>query len=117
MKLKFLLDAHLPVSLIQYFNGHDVIHVSQLEAGNLTSDKTINEISITENRIVITKDTDFYYSYLANKAPFKLILVKLGNVRLTDLKTYFAQNAARIITTMKDHSFVILEQDKIRVLE
>ncbi|WP_350340034.1 DUF5615 family PIN-like protein [Paraflavitalea speifideaquila] len=72
--------------MLLFFKDQDVVHSSELSEGNLTSDKTINTISITEQRTVITKDTDFYYSYLAKKEPFKLVLVKLGNMRLQDIK-------------------------------
>jgi predicted nuclease of predicted toxin-antitoxin system len=58
--MKLLLDAHLPASLAQYFPRHDVLHTSLLPEGNLTSDRTINEISILEDRVLITKDSEFY---------------------------------------------------------
>lgn len=115
--MKFLIDAHLPQSLVSFFKDHNVVHSSELKEGNLTSDKTINAISISEQRIVITKGTDFYYSYLAKKEPYKLVLVKLGNMRLQDLKKYFQQNVQQIITLMQEHSFIILEPERIRVLE
>lgn len=51
--MKFLIDAHLPASIGQYFQGHDVIHTSALKEGNLTSDALINETSIVEERIRI----------------------------------------------------------------
>ena len=47
----------------------------------------------------------------------KLVLVKLGNMRLKDLKSYFEQNARQIITLMQEHSFIILEPERIRILE
>ena len=54
--MKFLLDAQLPPSLKQLFieKGYDCIHTLDLELGNDTPDKTINKISVTEQRIVIT---------------------------------------------------------------
>lgn len=115
--MKFLIDAHLPQSLASFFKDHDVVHSSELSEGNLTSDKTINTISISEQRTVITKDTDFYYSYLAKKEPYKPVLVKLGNMRLKDLKSYFEQNAQQIISLMQAYSFIILEPERIRILE
>lgn len=117
MRLKFFIDAHLPQALVSFFSEHDVVHSTELPEGNLTSDKTINALSIAEQRIVITKDSDFYYSYLAVKEPYKLVLVKLGNMRLKDLKKYFEQNAPQIITLMQESSFIILEPEKIRILE
>jgi predicted nuclease of predicted toxin-antitoxin system len=53
--MKFILDAHLPASLALYFIGHDVLHTSALPEGNLTADRKINEISILEDRVLITK--------------------------------------------------------------
>lgn len=60
--MKFLLDAQLPLSLEQLFveRRHDCIHTLDLELGNETPDKVINQISIAEQRIVITEDSDFF---------------------------------------------------------
>jgi len=91
--MKLILDAHLPSSLAQYFPGHDVLHTSALPEGNLTSDETLNQISLLEDRVLITKDSDFYHSYVAARKPKKLVLVKLGNMRLKDLKSYFERNS------------------------
>lgn len=113
----FFIDAHLPASLSSCFPGHEVIHASQLTDGNFTSDNTINQLSVTNEWIVLTKDTDFYYSFVAKKQPHKLVLVKLGNFRLREIREYFNDNAPKIITLMKEHSFIILEQEIIRILE
>jgi predicted nuclease of predicted toxin-antitoxin system len=99
--MKFSIDAHLPPSLITYFEGHDIIHTSFLEDGNFTSDRTINNLSISEKRILITKDTDFYYSFTTKREPYKLVLVKLGNMRLKEIKGYFERNAQRLIELWK----------------
>src|ERR1700743_3090250 len=115
--MKLILDAHLPASLAQYFPGHDVMHTSTLLEGNSTDDRIINQISILEDRALITKDSDFYYSYVATRKPKKLVLVKLGNMRLKELKAYFERNAGQLIKLLEEHSFLILEASKIRVLE
>ncbi len=94
-----------------------MMHTSMLTEGNYASDSTINDLSVLEERILITKDSDFYYSYLAQRKPYKLILVKLGNMRLKDLKIYFEDNAAIILSLMEGHSFLILEKERIRILE
>lgn len=115
--MKFLIDAHLPPSISVYFEGHEVVHTSSLIEGNKTKDKSINILSVKESWIVITKDTDFYYSYISVKKPHKLILVKLGNMKISELKLYFQKNADKIISIMETSSFVILERANIRILE
>jgi predicted nuclease of predicted toxin-antitoxin system len=115
--MKLIVDAHLPKSICEYFYNCDCIHTQQLEKGNLTKDSLINKLSIKEHRIVITKDTDFYYSYIASRKPYKLVLVKLGNMRLGELKNYFKTNSEKILTILKNHSFIILEKNKIKIIE
>jgi predicted nuclease of predicted toxin-antitoxin system len=115
--MKFIIDAHLPKSIAAFFNEHDVVHTSELENGNRTKDKLINSISVLEDRILITKDNDFYYSYVAAKKPVKLVLVKLGNMRLQELKDYFNRNVATILALLEEHSFLVLERESVRVLE
>ncbi len=115
--MKFLLDAHIPKDISEILHEYDCVHTSELEQGNLTKDAHINSISIQENRTLITKDTDFYYSYLSNRKPYKLVLVKLGNFRLKALIDYFTRNKEYIIDALKSHSFLILEQEKIKILD
>jgi|GEM_PF-3422555 hypothetical protein len=38
-------------------------------------------------------------------------------MRLKELKAYFDRNAAKLTELLKEHSFIILEAEKIRVLE
>ena len=115
--MKLIIDAHLPVSICEYFNNCDCIHTQQLEKGNDTTDSFINELSINEKRAVITKDTDFYYSFIATRKPYKLVLVKLGNLRLAELKNYFKANSDKIVTLLQNHSLIILEKTILKILE
>jgi predicted nuclease of predicted toxin-antitoxin system len=115
--MKFLLDAHIPASLKVYFEGHEVLHTSDLEHGNLTSDGSINTLSLMKDLVLITKDSDFYYSYITSRRPYKLVLVKLGNMRLKDLKIYFQKNADTVIKHLNHSSFLILEPKRIRILD
>ena len=114
--MKILIDANLPKSIASFFSEHEVVHTLQLQEGNLTPDKSINDLSVSEKYAVITKDTDFYYSFIVNQGPHKLALVKLGNMRLGDLKNYFERNAATIAKLLEQNSFIILEPDKIRIV-
>jgi len=115
--MKILIDAHLPESICEYFVDCDCIHTKHLDNGNFTKDTFINELSMQEKRAVITKDSDFYYSFIASEKPYKLVLVKLGNMRLSGLKNYFKSNSENIKALLEKHSFIILESTKIRVME
>lgn len=62
--MKFIIDAQLPRKLSTFLNekGFDSIHTLDLSKGNNTLDTEINILSIKEERILISKDSDFYNS-------------------------------------------------------
>jgi predicted nuclease of predicted toxin-antitoxin system len=111
--MKFLLDAQLPPSLKQVFilKGYNCIHTLDLELGNETSDKIINELSIAEKRILITKDSDFFHSFIVKNKPYKLILVKLGNTSKGELIKFFSDQFNKIIDKIKVEDMILLTKD------
>ncbi len=116
--MKFLVDAHLPPGLCGLLQaaGHDASHTRQLPAQNLTTDKVINNLSAKEKLVVISKDTDFYYSHLLLQEPHKLVLVRTGNIGVQELKDLFARNLPEIEQALKDHSLVELDRSKVHVV-
>ena len=62
--MKFLVDAQLPKRLASLLNGagYDTLHTLDLPDKNFTKDSQINQISIKEKRVVISKDLDFIES-------------------------------------------------------
>jgi len=112
--MKFLLDAQLPPSLKQLFiaRGFDCIHTLDLELGNDTPDKLINKISVTEQRILITKDSDFFDSFLIRNEPYKLILVKLGNTSKKELIQFFHDRFTDIIEKIKVETMILLSKEE-----
>jgi predicted nuclease of predicted toxin-antitoxin system len=85
--MKFLVDAQLPVRLARFLqaSGYDTLHTRDLPQQNATSDSAINDISIEQERVVITKDADFVDSFLTIQKPSKLLLVSTGNIRNSEL--------------------------------
>ena len=69
--MKFLVDAQLPLQLARWLalSGHDVRHTLELRDGNRTGDHEIVEVATREDRIVITKDSDFVQSFLLTGQP------------------------------------------------
>lgn len=91
--MKFIIDAQLPPSLKHFFlyRGYDAIHTLDLPMQNDTPDQDVRRISAEEDRIVITKDADFYYSFILSRQPPKLVLVKTGNMGTKTLVDVFAR--------------------------
>ena len=96
--LKFIVDTQLPPSLSQklILDGFDSIHTTSFENGHLMNDKTIRHIAVTENRIVITKDTDFLDYFILRGAPPQVLLIELGNISNSRLFAIFNSNIEQI---------------------
>jgi predicted nuclease of predicted toxin-antitoxin system len=59
--MNFLIDAQLPPSLLAVFEaaGHDSIHTLDMPDQNASRGGLLNEVSIVERRVLVTKDTVF----------------------------------------------------------
>ncbi|MGA0560298.1 DUF5615 family PIN-like protein [Larkinella sp. VNQ87] len=80
--MRWLVDAQLPRRLAFWLKeqGHDAIHTLDLLHQNWTKDPLICQIADEQQRIVVTKDTDFWESHLLKNTPRKLLLLKTGNM-------------------------------------
>lgn len=113
--MKFIVDAQLPKSLAVLLRekGFDTLHTTELPNGNDTTDEEINRLSLAENRIVISKDSDFYDSFSAKKEPYKLLQVKTGNIKNSQLVELFDRNIEIITDKLNESSVVQISQNLI----
>ncbi len=116
--MNFAVDAHLPPGLCALLEaaGHDAVHTRELPAQNRTSDEVLNAMSVKEQRVIVTKDSDFYHSHLLHGKPWKLLLVRTGNVRTRDLKALFDRHLPEIIAALEQNSLVELDRQTVRVI-
>jgi predicted nuclease of predicted toxin-antitoxin system len=116
--MRFVVDAHLPPGLCDLLQaaGHDALHTRQLSAQNRTTDEALNTLSVNEQRVVITKDTDFYYSHVLHGKPWKLLLVRTGNIRTRDLKALFERHLSEVVAALEQNSLVELDRQTVRVI-
>jgi predicted nuclease of predicted toxin-antitoxin system len=106
--MKFLIDAQLPRHLAATlkWNGLDTLHTLDLPLGNTTPDWRINEISVEERRIVVSKDADFVNSFLISGVPYKLMLVSTGNISNRELEQLFIRNLSAILSAFETCNYV-----------
>lgn len=116
--MKFLVDAHLPSALCALLRQHglDAIHTRELPAQNATSDEAINRLSMEEKRIVVTKDTDFYYSHLLHGKPFKLVLIRTGNLGKAGLLSLFARHLDAVLELLRNNTLVELDHATVKAV-
>jgi len=68
------------------------------------------------DRMIVTKDTDFYHSHLLQGRPWKLLLVRTGNIRTRDLKALFQTHLSAIVAALEQNSLVELDRQKVRAI-
>jgi predicted nuclease of predicted toxin-antitoxin system len=115
--MKFLVDAQLPVRLARLLQdaGYDTLHTRDLSSRNATPDVDINRVSIEQQRIVVTKDSDFVNSFLTIQEPYKLLTITTGNISNTDLLTLVAANLLTLVELFEQHSYLELSREEIIV--
>ena len=116
--MKFLVDAYLPPGLCNLLQAavDDAVHTRQLPAQNRTKDTLINDLSLQEERVVVSKDTDFYYSHLLQRKPWKLLLIRTGNMSTRDLKGLMQAHLAQVIAALETNSLLELHRQSVRVV-
>lgn len=113
--MKFLVDAQLPKAVAFFLRGRDfdAIHTLDLPRKNVTDDLEINQISLAEQRIVISKDSDFYDSYSARQEPFKLLYLTTGNISTKGLIELLDKNFLLIIHSLQNGFVVELNRKTV----
>jgi len=108
--VKFLIDAQMPRRLARELNslGHDDIHTLDLPDRNATTDTTIRELADAQDRVVVTKDSDFRDSHLLQGSPRLLLRVATGNISNSDLLALFELNLDAIEAAFTDADFLEL---------
>ena len=95
------------VFCFQTDQGHDVIHTDDLPNKHLTPDKEIIQVANQENRIVISKDSDFYQYNLIKGVPKRILFLTTGNIVNKELIRLFELNFSTIENYFNSGSHII----------
>jgi predicted nuclease of predicted toxin-antitoxin system len=108
--VKFLVDAQLPRRLAAALNefGHEATHTVNFTTGNRTPDETIIARADAEQRIVVTKDSDFVTSFLLRGEPRQLLLISTGNISNDELLRIVSANLRALEAAFAQYRFVEL---------
>lgn len=117
--MKFLIDAQLPSRLARHLNvtGHDAIHTLDLPEQNRTTDAEIARLADAEDRIVVSKDSDFRDSHLLSGTPARLLVVSTGNVTNRDLLALIDEHLDELVAAFQSARLVQLTTEDLLVLD
>lgn len=106
--MKFLIDAQLPLTLARWLRGRncDAMHVLEINAGQF-DDRKIWELAINEQRILITKDEDFFILATRPNDTGRLLWLRMGNCRTTDLISSLNRRWEYIEDAFTDHQRIV----------
>ncbi|MDR0811710.1 MAG: DUF5615 family PIN-like protein [Paludibacter sp.] len=117
MKLKFIVDTQLPPSLAEFLRRRnlDAKHTIDYPNGAFTTDSEIRKIAITEHRIIITKDNDFFDYYLLRGFPPAVLFLQFGNCKNSELFDFIEINLPKIISlfTEDEKRLIFVQQKKL----
>lgn len=108
--MKFLIDAQLPSRLAHQLEvaGFETTHTLDLPQGNRTTDQSLITLSLTEQCVIVTKDSDFVESFLLKREPWKLLLVSTGNIGNDELLRLFQLNIGQVVKSFTTFDFIEL---------
>lgn len=111
-----MLDAQSPLALKTWLKsqGHDVVHTLDLPQKNLTQDQYIIELSVAEDRIVVTKDSDFFDHFTLKGTPPKLLMITTGNIINKEPISLFQLNFEKIEDLLRQ--FAVIEMNNTDII-
>lgn len=114
--MNFLVGAQLPRCLCHLLRdaGHDAVHTLDWAGGNRTPDRVINQVSMNEKRVVITKDADFVDSLIVQGVPYKLLLIATGNIKNRVLEDLLTRHLSAIVAELNTCNFIELDRGAVR---
>lgn len=115
--MKFLVDEQLPYLLADWLQekGYDAIHVTSLLTNERIPDGYICERSMAEERVVITKDADFFNTFLLKKQPYMLVYLTTGNLKNRQLLDLFRASLPQLVTTLETAHIIEVNQLAMKV--
>ncbi len=116
--MRFLIDNALsPVVAIELNRaGHDAVHVRDLGM-QAASDEEIFDRARTEERVVVSADTDFGTLLAARKeiSPSVILFRHGSQHRPADQAALLKNNLPQLVSALEDGSIVVIEPDRIRI--
>jgi len=113
--MRFLIDAQLPFLLREILiqKGFDAKHVLELPRKDLTEDEEIIQVADSEDRVVVTKDLDFYHSFMIRRKPNRLLIISTGNIKNKLLFDLFRANISRIKISFEECNLVEMSVNEL----
>ena len=110
---RLLIDENLPFSLGVRL-GVDYIHASRI--AEQATDTLLWQTARENDWIVLTRDTDFFDRLLRHGVPPRVIWIRLGNVRKSDLLRIVEERWPAIQQLVQANDLIEVYADRLEAL-
>ena len=112
-EVKFLVDVNLPY-LFSLWHSEEYIH--QVDIDPTHDDKLLWQYSKQHGLTIITKDREFGARILYSTPPPKVILIRIGNVRIKVLFESLAYRWDEIINLSRENKLVQVFPNRLEAI-
>ena len=103
-----MVDVNLPKKF-KFFNSEKFIHVVDIDPK--MKDSEVWKYALSNDLIILTKDSDFYLRTVLSDSCPKVIYLQLGNQTINQLHNYFSKNWEKILELIKEGNFVLAKKE------
>ena len=113
MPARFLIDVNLPRDFA-FWHGPYFVHQSDIEPTR--SDREIWLHAKRDGLVIVTKDADFSQRVLVHGPPPAVIHVRLGNLRLRELRARLTTAWPEAARLSESHCLVQIFHDRLEAI-
>lgn len=111
LDLNYLVDLNLPRNF-SFFNKAEFSFVIDIDPR--MTDSEIWNLAIKTNKVILTKDSDFFNRSIISKHKAKVVHFEIGNMNLKELHEYFRKNWDNICQLLNEFNLVVADPEKIK---
>ena len=106
--MKFLVDVQLPGTLARWLRGRDcdAVHALERDLGR-ADDLALWQLAQEEDRIMISKDEDFFILAMRPKDSGRLLWLRVGNCRTAALLTLLNRQWPAIVQAFESDQQIV----------
>jgi predicted nuclease of predicted toxin-antitoxin system len=111
--IRILIDENLPATLAAKL---DCLCMHATDLGEQSTDKQLWDHARRENWTLLTKDSDFFEQLAIQGAPPKVIWLRTGNLRRTDLENLVIKRCPQITALLSTSDLIEVHTDRLEGL-
>lgn len=110
----YLIDENLPAGLASLI-GSGCKHA--IELGGQVSDQALWEYARANDLVLLTKDADFFEKLVIHGSPPRVIWVRTGNLRRTELENLLRRQWPRIVSLLEGADLIEVHETKLEAIK